>query len=100
MIDTSVAGVQMVVLVVAWSAGVGSVVVELTVAVFERSASRSGLTCTVMCTVTSEERSAGRHQRTVPAPWSQPMTAETKLVAVATEELIETLQAQVRSDHV
>src|SRR5437764_1082550 len=72
----------------------GSGVVELTLAVFERSASRSGLTCTVMCRVVERRPRSPRFQLTVPAVLVPPASAETKLAPAGTGSLIETLRAK------
>src|SRR5256885_2661210 len=80
-------------LVAEWSPGVGSVVVEVTEAVFERSARRLGSTLTTMCKTVLP---AGR------SPWFMVrgrescgvlFRAETKLVPAGTGSVTWTLRA-------
>src|SRR5256885_8877591 len=67
-------------LVAEWSPGVGSVVVEVTEAVFERSARRLGSTLTTMCKTVAPAGRSPRFQVTVPATFEPLFSAATKPV--------------------
>src|ERR1700675_2082134 len=90
----SAAVLTVVVSVADSSPGFGSVVVEVTLAVFERLASRAGSTCTTRCTVAEVRPRSPRFQLTVPAVLVPPLSAETKLVPAGTASEIETLRAK------
>src|SRR5256885_2589845 len=67
-------------LVAEWSPGVGSAVVEVTEAVFERSARRLGSTLTTMCRTVVPAGRSPRFQVTVPARFEPLLSAETEPV--------------------
>src|SRR5439155_301802 len=92
-IERSAAVLTRVVSVAAWSPGVGSVVVEVTEAVFERSAKRDGSTLTTMCRTVVPAGRSPRFQVTVPATFEPLLSAETKLVPAGTGSVTRTLRA-------
>ena len=83
-IERSAAVLTTVASVAEWSPGVGSVVVEVTEAVFERSARRLGSTLTTMCRTVVPAGRSPRFQVTVPATFEPLLSAETKLVPAGT----------------
>src|SRR5436190_1150164 len=83
-IERSAAVLTVVASFAEWSPGVGSVVVEVTEAVFERLAVSFGSTLTIMCRVVVPAGRSPRFQVTVPAAFEPPPSAETKLVLAGT----------------
>src|SRR5436190_398059 len=78
-IERSAAVLTTVASVAEWSPGVGSVVVEVTEAVFERSARRLGSTLTTMCRTVVPAGRSPRFQVTVPATFEPLLSPQPQL---------------------